>query len=109
MRALVPHCGQALSATCARTPSLKSCLRQFARPHGGSRCWIQPWQLPLLASLGSTNREIAEALVVSAETVKTHVGNILTKLQLSHRTQVVIYALKRGLISLDEVSDITGP
>ncbi len=60
-----------------------------------------------LVALGFTNREIAEALVVSAETVKTHVGNILTKLQLSHRTQVVIYALKRGLISLDEVSDIT--
>jgi two-component system, NarL family, response regulator LiaR len=62
-----------------------------------------------LLALGFTNREIAEALVVSAETVKTHVGNILTKLQLSHRTQVVIYALKRGLISLDEVSDITEP
>ena len=62
-----------------------------------------------LVALGFTNREIAEALVVSAETVKTHVGNILTKLQLSHRTQVVIYALKRGLISLDEVSDITEP
>jgi NarL family two-component system response regulator LiaR len=62
-----------------------------------------------LVALGFTNREIAEALVVSAETVKTHVGNILTKLQLSHRTQVVIYALKRGLISLDEVSDITQP
>jgi NarL family two-component system response regulator LiaR len=62
-----------------------------------------------LVALGFTNREIAEALVVSAETVKTHVGNILTKLQLSHRTQVVIYALKRGLISLDEVSDIRQP
>jgi two-component system, NarL family, response regulator LiaR len=60
-----------------------------------------------LIALGRTNREIAEALVVSAETVKTHVGNILAKLQLSHRTQVVIYALKRGLISLDEVSDST--
>lgn len=54
-------------------------------------------------ALGRTNREIAEALVVSDETVKTHVGNILTKLQLAHRTQAVIYALKKGLISVDEL------
>ncbi|HXR66614.1 MAG TPA: response regulator transcription factor [Ktedonobacteraceae bacterium] len=54
-------------------------------------------------ALGRTNREIAEALTVSDETVKTHVGNILTKLQLAHRTQAVIYALKKGLISLDEI------
>ena len=54
-------------------------------------------------ALGRTNPEIAEALMVSDETVKTHVGNILTKLQLAHRTQAVIYALKKGLISLDEI------
>lgn len=53
--------------------------------------------------LGRTNHEIAERLSVSAETVKTHVGNILTKLHLAHRTQAVIYALKKGLISLDEI------
>ena len=52
---------------------------------------------------GCTNREIAEKLTVSAETVKTHVGNILTKLHLAHRAQAVIHALKQGLISLDEI------
>ncbi len=52
---------------------------------------------------GKTNREIAEALFISEETVKTHVGNILGKLHLAHRTQAVIYALKQGLISLDEL------
>ena len=54
-------------------------------------------------AIGRTNHEIAEALTVSDETVKTHVGNILTKLQLAHRTQAVIYALKKGIISLDEI------
>lgn len=54
---------------------------------------------------GHTNHEIAEALVVSDETVKTHVGNILSKLQLAHRAQAIIYALKRGLISLDEIEE----
>jgi len=52
---------------------------------------------------GRTNREIAQALHVGEETVKTHVGNILSKLQLNHRTQAVIYALKQGLVSLDDV------
>jgi two-component system, NarL family, response regulator LiaR len=52
---------------------------------------------------GKTNREIAETLRVGEETVKTHVGNILSKLQLDHRTQAVVYALKKGLLSLDEI------
>ncbi len=52
---------------------------------------------------GRTNREIAQALHVGEETVKTHVGNILSKLQLNHRTQAVIYALKRGVVSLEDV------
>jgi NarL family two-component system response regulator LiaR len=58
--------------------------------------------LRLLAH-GRTNREIAEELVVSAETIKTHVGNVLAKLHLAHRTQAAIHALKQGLISLDEI------
>jgi NarL family two-component system response regulator LiaR len=58
--------------------------------------------LRLLAH-GLTNREIATELVVSEETVKTHVGNILAKLHLAHRTQAVIHALQQGLISLDEI------
>ncbi len=58
--------------------------------------------LKLLAH-GRTNREIAAELVVSEETVKTHVGNILSKLHMAQRTQAVIAALKKGLISLDEI------
>jgi NarL family two-component system response regulator LiaR len=54
-------------------------------------------------ALGRTNREIAEIMMVSPETVKTHVGNILAKLHLAHRTQAVIYALKSGVISLDDI------
>lgn len=52
---------------------------------------------------GHSNKAIAEALVVSTETVKTHVGNILSKLHLAHRNQAVIYALKQGLINLDDI------
>jgi NarL family two-component system response regulator LiaR len=52
---------------------------------------------------GLSNKEIAEKLVIGVETVKTHVGNVLSKLHLKDRHQAVIYALKKGLISLDEL------
>lgn len=50
---------------------------------------------------GMSNQEIAEALSIAEGTVKFHVNNILSKLQVSNRTQAVIVALKRGLASLD--------
>jgi DNA-binding NarL/FixJ family response regulator len=46
---------------------------------------------------GATNREIAEALVVTDNTVKYHLKNILQKLHLHNRAQVVAYALKHGI------------
>ena len=52
--------------------------------------------LRLLAQ-GLNNHEIAQQLVISEKTVKTHVSNILGKLHLEDRTQAAIYALKRGL------------
>jgi len=52
---------------------------------------------------GLTNKEIAEKLVIGTETVKTHVGNILSKLHLKHRHQALVYALKNGLVSLEEL------
>ena len=58
--------------------------------------------LRLLAH-GRSNRDIAAELTVSEETIKTHVGNILSKLHMAQRTQAVIAALKQGLISLDEI------
>jgi two-component system, NarL family, response regulator LiaR len=52
--------------------------------------------LSLIAE-GRNNREIAEQLVISEKTVKTHVSNILNKLHLDDRTQAAIYALRHGL------------
>jgi len=50
---------------------------------------------------GYSNAEIARLLVVSNATVHTHVSRILSKLNVSSRTQAVLYALKRGIVSLD--------
>ena len=46
---------------------------------------------------GLTNREIAEKMVISEKTVKTHVSNLLDKLGLEDRTRAAIWALKHGL------------
>ncbi len=50
----------------------------------------------LIAS-GMNNRAIAERLFVTEKTVKTHVSNILQKLNLEDRTQIAIYAIRHGL------------
>jgi len=47
---------------------------------------------------GKTNQEIAEALILSPTTIKTHVQNILHKLGVSDRTQAAVYAVRCGLI-----------
>jgi NarL family two-component system response regulator LiaR len=52
-------------------------------------------------ALGKTNQEIADELFLSERTVRTHVTNILAKLDLSNRTQAVLYALRQGIAHID--------
>ena len=55
-----------------------------------------------LIARGMSNREIAEELFISENTVKGHVSNILSKLQLADRTQAAVYAWEQGLVHRDE-------
>jgi two-component system, NarL family, response regulator LiaR len=57
--------------------------------------------LKLIAS-GLTNSQIAEKLVISENTVKGHVSNILSKLHVADRTQVAVYAWQRGIVHRDQ-------
>ncbi len=52
---------------------------------------------------GRSNSEIAAALHVGEATVRTHVASVLDKLGLRDRTQIIIYALKRGLIRVENL------
>jgi NarL family two-component system response regulator LiaR len=56
-----------------------------------------------LIARGHCNREIARKLALSELTVRTHVSNILAKLHLASRTQAALYALQKGIMSLDDI------
>jgi two-component system, NarL family, response regulator LiaR len=56
--------------------------------------------LKLIAS-AMTNSQIAEKLVISENTVKGHVSNILSKLHVADRTQVAVYAWQKGIVQRD--------
>lgn len=55
-------------------------------------------EILLLIAEGKTNQEIANEAFIALKTVKVHVSNILSKLEVHDRTQAVIYAFKRGLV-----------
>ena len=55
-------------------------------------------EILLLLTEGKTNQTIAEELFIAVKTVKTHVSNLLSKLEVQDRTQAVIYAFKHELV-----------
>ena len=89
----------------AATARLLRELRQPADP----LAQLTPRETDVLKGLaqGRSNREIARALSVSEETVKSHVSSILAKLGLADRTQAAIFALQRHLVPLDQALDLS--
>ena len=63
---------------------------------------LTPRELEVLqrAADGLSNREIAARLVLSEKTVKNHIANIFSKLQVNDRTQAILYALRKGLVTM---------
>ena len=57
----------------------------------------------LCVARGRSNQEIAAELGVSISTVRTHVSKILNKLQLENRTQAALFALRKGMLTLNDV------
>jgi DNA-binding NarL/FixJ family response regulator len=52
---------------------------------------------------GKSNKEIAQSLGISEKTVRNHASNIYKKLHIYDRTQAVIYAIRKGLVDLEEI------
>jgi DNA-binding NarL/FixJ family response regulator len=60
--------------------------------------------LKLIAN-GLTNSQIADQLIISENTVKGHVSNILSKLHVADRTQVAVYAWQKGIVHRDQSAE----
>jgi DNA-binding NarL/FixJ family response regulator len=92
----------------ALTPALaKRLLGEFARPAPASPATDETAQaltererevLQLLVQGVTSNKDLAERLVVSENTVKYHLRNILDKLHVQNRAQVVAYAMRHGMV-----------
>lgn len=96
----------------ALTPRLaRKLLTEFARPaQAGTQRERHPDELTvreydvlhLLVQGVTSNRDLAERLVISENTVKYHLRNILDKLHLQNRAQVIAYAVRHGLVQPGE-------
>jgi DNA-binding NarL/FixJ family response regulator len=73
--------------------------RRMAAPQIGlTSLTVREREILTLVAQGHSNRDIAERLVISERTARTHVSNVLSKLQLSSRTQAALLAIREGLI-----------
>ncbi len=79
-------------------------FKQLARPErtqsNALRLTVRELEVLRLVSRSMNNREIAQELFISENTVKNHVRNILEKLQLHSRMEAVMYAVKENLLDL---------
>jgi NarL family two-component system response regulator LiaR len=74
-------------------------VRQVKAPESPEPLTPREIEVLRLLTLGRANKQIARELGVGEETVKTHVRNILSKLQAASRTQAALHAIRTGLVS----------
>jgi NarL family two-component system response regulator LiaR len=96
------HRGEPSLQTSIAQKVLKELRRPSARPPTPDPLTDREMEVLRLVAKGLSNPEIAQQLVITEATVRTHVSNILGKLHLANRVQATLYALHEGITSLDD-------
>ena len=93
-------------------PNIVSIVLRRISPDGASRAEPSPGRpteremdVLRLAARGLSNRRIAQELVVSPRTVESHMARVFSKLNVGSRTQAVMVALRRGWLTLNDISE----
>lgn len=79
----------------------KRLVREFRSPQMRENLTNRETLILQMIARGLTNKNIAEQLEVSETTIKTHVSSLLSKLNLTSRTQAALYALKNNIATLE--------
>ncbi|HEY5572703.1 MAG TPA: response regulator transcription factor [Anaerolineales bacterium] len=80
-------------------------MREIRAPESPEKLTDRETEVLRLLAEGKANKEIARELSISETTVKTHVSNILMKLNVPSRTQAALYAVRIGLVSEDSLGE----
>src|SRR3712207_3502365 len=80
-------------------------MREVRAPENPEALTEREGEVLRLLARGKANKQIAGALSLSEKTVKAHVSAILTKLGVHSRTQAALYAVRTGLVSLEELGE----
>ena len=93
---------EAVSGRSTLSPEAARVLVQATRPSKQPSYDLTEREMEVLNLVvqGNSNQQIADSLVISIPTVKAHISNILSKLQVSSRAEAIAFAIKHKLISL---------
>jgi two-component system, NarL family, response regulator LiaR len=80
-------------------------MREMRAPEKPEALTARETEVLGLLARGQANKQIARELFVEEKTVKAHVSGILRKLGVSSRTQAALYAVRTGLVSVDELNE----
>ena len=79
-------------------------MREVRAPENPDELTERETEVLCLLARGLSNKGIARELTIGEKTVKTHVSNILSKLNVPSRTQAALYAVRTGLVTIDEAN-----
>ncbi len=80
-------------------------MREMRAPEKSETFTEREAEVLRLLARGKANKQIARELYVEEKTVKAHVSAVLRKLSVSSRTQAALYAVRTGLVSMDELNE----